>query len=174
MVLIDRLQITQSNMMKNKTPLVSISIAVMLLWPLASYSETSIPPQPVGTAECGTGGRGGTNTIGFIQEATLEPRLRGYDLRMVILSNGQPEEYFLELDNNRVVESARTIREPQAVTWSLAAYNGDPVEIQSTGEFNIGMMVSTRSYCRFSGTLEFVGNTRSQLFPASATPRVHP
>ncbi|MBD2504085.1 CHAT domain-containing protein [Anabaena azotica] len=93
-----------------------------------------------------------------IKKATLESTAQGFNLRIVELGT----EHLLELDNNLVVQAAST----DGGSWNLVAYNAskEPVKINQDGSFSIGMMVSTRSVCNFSGKLEFLGDTKSKLF----------
>jgi hypothetical protein len=91
-----------------------------------------------------------------MKKATLESTAQGFNLRIV--ESG--EEDLLELDNNLVVQSAST----DGGYWNLVAYDKQPVKINQDGSFNIGMMVSSRSYCDFSGKLEFLGDAKSKLF----------
>jgi CHAT domain-containing protein len=93
-----------------------------------------------------------------MKKATLESTAQGFNLRIIELGT----EHLLELDNNLVVQSAST----DGGYWNLVAYNDskEPVKINQDGSFNIGMMVSTRSVCNFSGKLEFLGDAKSKLF----------
>ncbi|QYX32824.1 hypothetical protein [Sphaerospermopsis torques-reginae] len=93
-----------------------------------------------------------------MKKATLESTAQGFKLRIVELGT----EHLLELDNNLVVQAAST----DGGYWNLVAYNDskEPVKINQDGSFNIGMMVSTRSVCNFSGKLEFLGDAKSKLF----------
>ncbi|MBD2135859.1 CHAT domain-containing protein [Sphaerospermopsis sp. FACHB-1094] len=93
-----------------------------------------------------------------MKKATLESTAQGFNLRIIELG----AEHLLELDNNLVVQSAST----DGGYWNLVAYNDskEPVKINQDGSFSIGMMVSTRSVCNFSGKLEFLGNAKSKLF----------
>jgi CHAT domain-containing protein/tetratricopeptide (TPR) repeat protein len=91
-----------------------------------------------------------------MKKATLESTAQGFNLRIV--ESG--EEGLLELDNNLVVQAAST----NGGRWNLVAYDKQPVKINQDGSFNIGMMVSSRSYCDFSGKLEFLGDAKSKLF----------
>lgn len=91
-----------------------------------------------------------------MKKATLESTAQGFNLRIV--ESG--EEDLLELDNNLVVQAAST----NGGRWNLVAYDKQPVKINQDGSFNIGMMVSSRSYCDFSGKLEFLGDAKSKLF----------
>jgi hypothetical protein len=77
-------------------------------------------------------------------------------------------ESLLELNNQLVVQSARTLGQQGGEWWSQIASYRTPVKVQPTGAFSINMMVSSRSVCDFSGTLQFVGNTQAQLFPGSS------
>jgi len=121
--------------------------------------------QTVGNLECGSGGRSNFSTrTNTMQRATLESRGEGYTLKF--LESNRSEESVLELYSSLVVERARTGESP----WNLVAYDRAPISIQPNGEFRISMMVSSRSSCTFSGTLQFIENVRSQLFPSNVLP----
>lgn len=124
-------------------------------------AQTEAPIVSVGTTQCSEITGDNTNSRP-IQTATLESRNRGYTLKFTEIFQGQPQEVVWQLDENLFIEEARTAEAP----WNLTSYNrSDPVEIQPTGEFSINMMVSSRSICTFSGTLEFLGNAQTRLFP---------
>jgi hypothetical protein len=153
------------------TRLVFISLLSFLFMTSSAFSRKAVantslaqaPPESVGTAEC-SGIYGGSPNSNPIQQATLESRTGGYTLKFTRVFQGQPEEIIWELGEDLIIETARTGERPEG-RWNLTAYNrSDPVSIQSSGEFGINMMVSSRSVCTFSGTLEFLGDTQAQLF----------
>jgi hypothetical protein len=121
---------------------------------------------PVGSAEC-SGIRGDNANTRPIQEATLEALGRGYTLRFMEIKQGQQIETVWQLDRGLIIEEAKTGKDGR---WNLVPYNRQPpVTIEPTGKFSISMMVSSRSACKFAGTLQFKGNTQAQLFPGSST-----
>ncbi|ACK73989.1 hypothetical protein PCC7424_5411 (plasmid) [Gloeothece citriformis PCC 7424] len=119
----------------------------------------------VGTATCASIINEGLNTRP-IQKATLEARGNGYRLKFTELMRGKPSETVWELDSQLIIYEA----ESDGMSWNLTSYNREPpVTITPTGNFEIEMMVSSRSWCIFTGTLQFIGNAKAQLFPNSTT-----
>jgi len=128
-------------------------------------SDTSLATTQVGTAEC-SGIQGDNANTRPIEKATLEPRAGGYNLRFTEIKQGTPVESLFELNNQLEVQSARTLGSQGE--WNSVVFRGTPVKIQPTGAFSINMMVSTRSACTFSGTLQFAGNAQARIFPGSS------
>ncbi len=135
-----------------------------------SQSSLKVPQgNKVGTTTCEHVYRGQGKNTRPIQNATLEPKAGGYTLRFTEIIQGKPIETVWELDNGLIIDTARTGELPEG-RWNLVPYNRySPVIIQPTGAFSINMMVSSRSICTFTGTLQFTGNTRAQLFPGSSS-----
>ena len=135
-----------------------------------SFSQPSLVVAQVGsvgTSTCEHVYRGQGRNTRPIQKATLESRSGGYTLRFTEIIQGKPIKTVWELDNGLVIEAART-GELLEGRWNLVPYNRQPpVTIRSTGAFSINMMVSSRSICTFTGTLQFLGNAQAQLFPGS-------
>lgn len=147
-----------------------------LFWQSASSQvrAATATVTPVGTAECSGIRVGSPASTRPIQKATLEPREGGYTLKFTeIYQDGQQRESQLELNNQLQVQSARTLG-AQGGEWKSVVFRGTPVKIQPTGAFSVSMMVTTRSTCTFSGTLQFAGNAQAQLFPGSSTQAGNP
>jgi hypothetical protein len=146
-------------------------LALMKPQVIAQTASTSI--KQVGSAEC-TGIRGDNASTRSIQKAILEPLRRGYKLRFTEINQGKLIETVWELDQRLIIESAKTGTAPEG-QWNLTSYNRQPpVSISPTGKFSISMMVSSRSVCTFAGTLQFLSNAQSNLFPAPSPPSQQP
>lgn len=144
-----------------------VSILVTLVG-FASFASPAIADQ-VGSTEC-SGIRGNNINTRPIQKATIEPLQNGYKLRFTEIKQGKPIETVWKLDSKLIIESAKTGMAP-AGRWNLTSYNRQPpVTIEPDGNFKIGMMVTSRSVCTFSGKLQFLGDAQAQLFPGSAAP----
>jgi hypothetical protein len=145
-----------------------VEIAMSL--PTAAILPERAIAQPIGTTKC-SGIRGDNAITRSMQKATLEPIASGYALRFTELVQGKPVETIWKLDKGLVINSARTVSAPEG-EWNLVPYNREPpVTIAPTGKFSISMMVTSRSACTFSGTLQFLGDAKAQLFPGSAAPK---
>jgi hypothetical protein len=120
----------------------------------------------IGKAEC-SGIRGESSHTRPIQMATLKTRAGGYTLQFRELIQGRVAETIWQLDKSLFIEKARTLGTgANAYDWNLVPYNRqEPVAINPTGKFKITMLVSSRSGCTFSGTLQFLGNAKATLFP---------
>jgi hypothetical protein len=143
-------------------------VAIALSLPTAVILPERAIAQPAGTIQC-SGIRGDNAITRPIQAATLESVRDGYTLRFTELRQGQSIETVWQMDQTLIIESAKTGTAPEG-RWNLRSYNRQPpVTIKPTGEFSINMMVSSRSACTFAGTLQFLGDTQSQLFPGAPT-----
>jgi hypothetical protein len=98
--------------MKKRASIFLTMTALMFLLPLATYSETSSPPQAVGTAECGSGGRGGQTHTRPIQAAKLESRLSFCSSSPALYLKGERREECAAVDDTPVTD-ARSAKEEE-------------------------------------------------------------
>lgn len=134
--------------------------------PIAIQSSQIIAKnKKIGTTTCESIIGEGRNTRP-IQKATLETKGNGYRLKFTEIMGGKPSEVVWKLDSGLIIDEAKS----DGGSWNLTSYDRQPpVTIKPTGEFQIEMMVSSRSICTFTGTLQFIGNAKNQLFPNSST-----
>ena len=99
-------------------------------------------------------------------KATLETKGDGYILKFTEILENRQSETVWDLDSKLLIDEA----ESDGGSWNLTSYDRrSPVSIKPTGQFEIKMMVSSRSFCTFSGTLQFIGKSKAQLFLNSSS-----
>lgn len=149
------------------------SLTVLNTVAIASFNALPVQAQgsgqnkkAVGKVEC-SGVNAGTENSRIMSKATLAPTSTGYELRMV----EEWGEMILQLDNKLVVVDAGTIHNGEYGPWNLTGYSAskDPFKIKTNGSFDNTMMVSTRSLCRFRGTVTFLNGAEKKLFGSRRT-----
>ena len=116
-------------------------------------------PVGVGSIECGS--TDGFRRVDTIRSASLRPTTQGFELEIV---DGSGTTALLSLDASLKVEEAASLEGNERGSWNLVAYDGKPLKITPDGSFYLGMMVSTRSFCRFQGTADFLEGSDRALF----------
>jgi len=119
---------------------------------LSSLSVAADAAEAIGSVQCASVGRGsdGYKSDRPLYFAALEATDSGYDLLLV----EERGKHLLSLNGKRVIIAAGTLNGQTIVPWNLVAYNKQPVQIEANGKFLLEMMVSTRSYCRFTGVVQ--------------------
>lgn len=116
---------------------------------LLSLSTVAVPVQAiesVGTVSCAAVDGSYRNSRSMLF-ALLEPTEQGADL-LIVDEMGQS---ILSLDQDGVVTAASSIESQALSPWNLVAYDRSPISIDSEGNFELQMMVSSRSGCTFEG-----------------------
>ncbi len=135
------------------------SLLLPALLPQVGLTLPVKPSPAVGTVDCGSG-RGGEDRKATLLFAALSPGPTGYDLLLV----DQQITAVLSLDSKLVVQAASSLQGQQLLPWNLVAYDRQPLQLSKDGKFSLGMMVSTRSACRFQGTVQFLQGADRTLF----------
>lgn len=111
------------------------------LWAIPTLAH-----EAVGKVVCG-GGRGTPGRQAELLFATVTPTAAGYDVLLLEARS----THVLSLNRDRIVEAASTLQSQTLLPWNLVAYDRTPMQLAPNGAFDITMMVSTRSSCRFQG-----------------------
>ena len=134
----------------------------------AQSTRANSGPGEEGSMDCGSLLQRGADAYrnqSAIRNATLSNLESGFLLTMTVHDDKGLSTIGLELYGDLVVKSAWSDDPPDSGgRWNLTAYNKEPIGIGSSGRFDFEMMVSTRSYCRFTGTVTFSEDTKSRLF----------
>jgi hypothetical protein len=119
-----------------------------------------------------------TERTGKIISASIKPTVEGYSFTM-IEENG--EANVLNFDKNLYLQSAGTVADADhfdgvykagdLIPWNLIGNTVYPsrkpivtLGIQSNGSFRINMSVSSRYWCVFEGTAQFVNGAKNEIF----------
>jgi hypothetical protein len=77
----------------------------------------------------------------------------GYSILIV----GESSQSVMILDKRNVIKSAGTLEGDSIIPWNIHFYDKTPMKLESNGKYSIvGMAVSTRSYCSFSGIGQYL------------------
>lgn len=132
-----------------------VALALMLSQGAAAIAA---PRAPLGQVACAS--VQGSQRNNALWYAAIEPNETGFTL---ILSEDFGT-HVLTLNPDLTVASAGTLDGAQIMTWNLVGYDGSPIELRQDGQFVVDMMVSSRSTCRFDGTVKFLKGAEVQLY----------